>query len=160
MIDLLCAAKTEAEQALQPEKVLTGHPPSSLCKQRLRYYRKRYQEILAAGERANPLAPGQQRRGRVKQSIATNLLGRLRRHTEDVLRFLYDLRVPFDNNLAERAIRMPKLKQKVSGCFRTTEGADAFCITRSYLATMRKQGLDLFQALILTFQGQPPQPVS
>jgi len=54
---------------------------------------------------------------------------------------------------------MPKLKQKVSGCFRTTPGADAFCVTRSYLATMRKQGRDLFHSLILTFQGQPPQPV-
>ena len=89
---------------------------------------------------------------------AANLLGRLRRYTDDVLRFLHDPKVPFDNNQAERDIRMPKLKQKVSGCFRTTPGADAFCITRSYLATMRKQGRDLFDSLILTFQGQPPQP--
>ena len=99
------------------------------------------------------------RRGRVKQSTAANLLARLRRYADDVLRFLYDARVSFDNNQAERDTRMPKLKQKVSGCFRTTQGAHDFCVTRSYLATMRKQGRDLFHSLILTFQGQPPQPV-
>ncbi len=76
---------------------------------------------------------------------------------DEVLRFLHDPRVPFDNQ-AERDIRMPKLKQKVSGCLRTKQGADGFCVTRSYLATLRKQGRDLFHSLILTFQGQPPQP--
>ena len=159
MIDLLCAAKTEVEQARGANAVGVGQAPLALSAQRLRHYRKRYEAILAAGERLNPEAlriAG--RRGRVKQSTAANLLGRLRRYSDDVLRFLYDLRVPFDNNQAERDIRMPKLKQKVSGCFRTTQGADAFCITRSYLATMRKQGRYLFHSLILTFQGQPPQP--
>ena len=152
MIDLLCAAKTEADQARQV--------PSALSEKRLRHYRRRYEAILAAGERLNPEAKRKaRRRGRVKQSAAANLLGRLRRYTDEVLRFLHDPRVPFDNNQAERDIRMPKLKQKVSGCFRTTQGADAFCVTRSYLATMRKQGHDLFHSLILTFQGQPPQPV-
>ncbi len=128
--------------------------------ERLRYYRGQYGAILTAGWQLNPEAARTGGwRGRVKQSIATNLLGRLRRHADDVLRFLYDPNVPFDNNQAERDIRMPKLKQKVSGCFRTTQGANAFCIARSYLATMRKQGRDLFYSLILTFQGQPPQPV-
>ena len=55
---------------------------------------------------------------------------------------------------------MPKLKQKVSGCFRATQSAGAFCVLRSYLATMRKQRRDLFRSLILTFQRQPAQPVS
>jgi len=152
MIDLLCAAKTETDQARQG--------PSPLSEKRLRHYRGRYEAILAAGEQLNPEAPRKAgRRGRVKQSAAVNFLGRLRRYTDEVLRFLHDPRVPFDNNQAERDIRMPKLKQKVSGCFRTTQGADAFCVTRSYLATLRKQGRDLFHSLILTFQGQPPQPV-
>ncbi len=160
MIDLLCAAKTEADQAQRTKEVLVGQAPSALSEKRLRHYRRRYQAILATGERINPEAPRKAgRRGRVKQSAAVNLLGRLRRYTDEVLRFLHDPRVPFDNNQAERDIRMPKLKQKVSGCFRTPQGADAFCITRSYLATMRKQGRDLFHSLILTFQGQPPQPV-
>lgn len=159
MIDLLCAAKAEVDQARGPREVVTRQAAPTLSEKRLRHYRRRYQAIIAEGERLNPESLRKAgRRGRVKQSTATNLLGRLRRHIDDVLRFLYDQRVPFDNKQAERDIRMPKLKQKVSGCFRTTHGADAFCITRSYLATMRKQGHDLFHSLILTFQGQPPQP--
>lgn len=65
---------------------------------------------------------------------------------------------PFSNNLAEQAVRMPKVKQKISGGFRTKNGTDTFCTIRSYLATMHKQGANLFHALILTFQDQPPQP--
>ncbi|MBK1725343.1 IS66 family transposase, partial [Thiocystis violacea] len=89
---------------------------------------------------------------------AYNLIERLRTHRDEVLRFVTDLRVPFDNNLAERDLRMPKLKQKVSGGFRSTEGAEAFATVRSYLSTMRKQSVDIYQALVLTFQGQPPMP--
>jgi len=68
------------------------------------------------------------------------------------------LRVPSDNNLAERTIRMPKLKQKVSGCVRSTGGAQAFATVRSYLATLHKQSVDTYQALVMTFQGHPPMP--
>ena len=99
------------------------------------------------------------RRGRIKQSPAVNLLLRLRQHADEVLRFLADLRVPFDNNQAERDIRMPKLKQKTSGCFRTVTGAESFCIIRAYLATLRKQGRNIFHALTLAFQGQPLDPL-
>jgi transposase len=74
------------------------------------------------------------------------------------LRFITDLRVPFDNNHAERDIRMPKLKQKVSGAFRTDAGIERFATIRSYLSTLHKQGADLFRALVLTFQGSPPMP--
>ena len=106
----------------------------------------------------NPCSDREQR-GRIKQSPAVNLLRRLREYADDVLRFLTDPRVPFDNNLAERDIRMPKLKQKTSGCFRTVTGAESFCTIRSYLATLRKQGRNVFHALTLAFQGNPPNPL-
>jgi hypothetical protein len=107
---------------------------------------------------ANPPAPPSGKRGPTRQSVAFNLLRRLREHADDVLRFTRDPRVPFSNNRAEQAIRMPKVKQKVSGCFRTPAGAVAFCTARSYLATLQKQGFDLLQSLVLAFQGNVPQP--
>ncbi|WP_295578355.1 IS66 family transposase [uncultured Lamprocystis sp.] len=119
----------------------------------------RYDALLAQGARAHPRRtgpPGSRRR--VKQTPACNLVGRLRDHRHAVLLFIVDLRVPFDNNLAERAMRMPKLKQKVSGCFRSAEGAAAFATIRSYLSTLNKQSVDTYQALVMTFQGNPPMP--
>src|SRR5918996_6520200 len=104
----------------------------------------------------SPLPSG--KRGRTRQSKAVNLLHRLRTYADDVLRFMTDLGVPFTNNLAEQAVRMPKVKQKVSGCFRPKEGAEAFGIIRSYLDTLRKQGANLFHVLSQTFQGNVPQP--
>ncbi len=123
-------------------------------------FRTRYIAILAQAERRHPRRdppPGSRRR--VKQTPAYNLIARRRDHRDDVLRFISDLRVPFDNNLAERAIRMPKLKQKVSGCFRAMVGAQAFATVRSYLATLHKQSADTYQALVMTFQGHPPMPL-
>lgn len=119
----------------------------------------RYDNILTEAEARNarrPRRPGT--RGRVKQSPAYNLIVRLREHRDEVLRFITDLRVPFDNNLAERDIRLPKLKQKVSGCFRSEAGVEAFAIIRSYLSTLRKQSADIYESLVLTFQGSPPMP--
>lgn len=119
----------------------------------------RYDALLAEGARCHPRRTGPPgRRGRVKQTPAYNLIGRLRDHRQEVLRFVTDLRVPFGNNQAERDIRMPKLKQKVSGCFRSEEGAHAFATIRSYLSTLRKQSVDPYQALVMTFRGNPPMP--
>gem|GEM_PF-2104522 len=78
--------------------------------------------------------------------------------TRSFLCFLTDLRVPFDNNQAERDLRMPKFKQKISGCLCSETGRDAFAIIRSYLSTRRKQSDDSFNSLVLTVQGQPPMP--
>jgi transposase len=119
----------------------------------------RYEALLAEGARCHPRRTGPPgSRKRVKQSPAYNLIGRLRDHRTAVLRFLTDLSVPFDNNQAERDIRMPKLKQKVSGGFRSEEGAQAFATVRSYLSTLRKQSIDTYRALVMTFQGNPPMP--
>jgi len=82
----------------------------------------------------------------------------LREHRDEVLRFITDLRVHFDNNQAERNLCMPKLKQKVSGCFHSETRVDAFAVIRSYLSTLRKQSANLFQSLVPTFQRSPPMP--
>src|ERR687895_1303747 len=137
------------------EVTAVGDP---LAADRLVHFRSRYLEILAAGEAANPRAPPSGKRGRTRQSKAVNLLHRLRTYTDDVLRCMTDPGVPFTNNLAEQAVRMPTVKQTVSGCFRTLRGAQSFCIVRSYLDTLRKQGANPFHALTQTFQGNVPQP--
>jgi transposase len=129
-----------------------------LAADRIAHFRSLYWEIIVEGEAANPRAPPSGKRGRTRQSKAVNLLHRLRTYADDVLRFMTDPGVPFTNNLAEQAVRMPKVKQKVSGCFRTLTGAQPFCTLRSYLDTLRKQGANLFHALTLTFQGNVPQP--
>jgi transposase len=114
----------------------------------------RYRDLLAAGLAANPppaarRRPGQ--RGRSKQSPARNLLERLLLGQEQVLAFLDDLAIPFDNNQAERDLRGLKIQQKVSGCFRSDVGADAFACLRGYVATLRKQGQALLAALQRVF---------
>jgi transposase len=114
---------------------------------------------VADGYQANPLPEGiPKKKGRPKQSAARNLLDRLDKHQPEVLAFLYDFSVPFDNNLAERDIRMIKVKLKVSGGFRSEEGALAFCRMRSYLSTLRKQGRPILSALESLFQGNPVYP--
>jgi transposase len=119
----------------------------------------RYQALLATGHAANP--PPQRRprqRGRVKQTPTQNLLERLWLGQDQVLAFLDDLTIPFDNNQAERDLRMLKVQQKVSGCFRSDHGADTFACLRGYLSTLRKQGVALLAALETVAAGQPLYP--
>ena len=102
-------------------------------------YRERYRQIIAAGFAGNPEPARTGRRGRPRQGKARSLLLRLDRYQDDVLRFAHDLDVPFDNNQAERDIRMIKLQQKISGCWRTITGAERFLAIRAYLNTAGKQ---------------------
>ena len=151
-------AKRLIDCLTEANRQVLSSPGQGLPQQDSEGIRRQYETILSEGEAANPPAPPSGKRGRTRQSFPVNLLRRLRDHADDVLRFTRDPRVPFSNNLAEQAIRMPKVKQKVSGCFRTPEGAAAFCTIRAHLATLHKQGFDRLQSLVLSFQGNVPQP--
>jgi transposase len=125
-------------------------------------WKTQYQTLLQEGYQANPPDPppvaGTGKRGRRKQSAARNLLDRLSKHQEAVLRFLECFAVPFDNSQAERDIRMVKVQQKISGGFRSLPGAEAFFRIRSYLSTLRKQGAPVLTALELALAGHPLSP--
>jgi transposase len=112
-------------------------------------FQQRYHKILAMGMAAHPtpLDNVNRKRGRKKKSKAANLLDRLRRHEQATLAFMYDFSVPFNNNLGDRDIRMMKVQQKISGTFRSFEGAVSFCRIRSYISTVKKQGMNVFSAL-------------
>ena len=120
-----------------------------LPKKRVDYYKMRFRRITAEGLKQYPenkKANG--KRGRLKQSPQFNFLKRMKEKMNDVIRYISDPLVPFDNNQGERDIRMSKIQQKVSGCFRSMQGARDFCTIRSYLASIRKNGQSVFRALL------------
>jgi transposase len=155
MIKHLCHIKKAVDRAK-----VAGR--EQLAPQTLNRNRTRYEVIVACGNRANPLqkernVPGS--RGRIKQTPARNLLARLEKYADETLAFMYDFEVPFDNNLSERDLRMSKVKQKVSGCFRSTFGAQAFCRIRGYISTVRKHGLNVFDQIAKCFDPSVSQSV-
>ena len=120
----------------------------AISKVTLKKYRKLFDQLVEEGMKLNPFKlPDKKTRGRYKKSPPRNLLERLQNYTDDILRFFYDFKVPFDNNFSERDIRMMKVKQKISGCFRSLKGAKFFARTRSYIMTARKQNVNVFDAL-------------
>lgn len=156
MIDLLCQAKREVDLSVASGNMALGQL-------RQRYYRRRSRALIADARKLNPTqaraSTRVELRGRIRQSFTYNLVRRLQMQTTEVWRFIADHRVPFDNNQAERDIRMPKLKQKISGCFRAVSGMEAFCTIRSYLASLRKQNRSLINALALGFAGFVVSPL-
>ena len=111
-----------------------------------------------AGRRANPLTPEQRARKRLKQTKAQNLLERLMGYEDGILAFLWEPDLPFTNNEAERAFRMMKVRIKISGCFRTLDGARRHARIRSYISTLRKHNLPVLEYLRRALDGQPFLP--
>jgi len=152
MAELLCEIKAAVDA--------TPSPAMRLLPAELERLGKSYDEVGRSGFAANPapappVAGAEKPRGRSKQPPPVNLLIRLRDFKGQVLAFMHDFRVPFDNNQGERDIRMVKVKQKVSGGFRTFEGAQRFGRIRGYLSTARKQAKNVFEAIRDAFDGTP-----
>ena len=123
---------------------------------------KKYRDLIAEGWKCNPLSDPplkKKKRGRPKKTKAQNLLVRLGEYESSVLAFLHDINVPFSNNLAEQDIRMIKVRLKISGCFRTIQGAKYFARIRSHLFTARKQNLNILDSITEAISGHPFIPV-
>ena len=152
-------AKQMFDLLLTMNEVVRTHP-APLTEDQKTPWLEQYREILTLGWQANPLPapPRKKKRGRPKKTTAQNLLTRLGDHESSVLAFFHDRNVPFTNNLAEQDIRMIKLRLKISGCFRTLQGAQQFVRIRSYLSTARKQGGNILQAISQAMLGHPFMP--
>ena len=148
MKDLLIFAKNEVERHLDQQAL----PLEALYR-----IEEMYTQIIAEGFEYHSLLPplAKGKRGKQKQRDGKNLLDRLKEKRSCVLRFIHDFSVPFTNNLGEQDIRMVKLKQKISGCFRTITGDQIFCRIRSYISTARKQGWNIWNALADAIRGNP-----
>ena len=134
----------------------------ALSKKEYNEWRRKFDQLLERGSELNPEPPDpppgtKKKRGRRKRTKARNLINRLLEHSEGYLGFLTDMRVPFSNNDAERPLRMMKVQQKVSGCFRTVEGSKEFARVRGYLETLRKNGRNLFLGLQDAIEGNVPK---
>ena len=144
LIEINQEVKDSQKQCLSPEKVES--------------YQQKYRDTLSEGEKeCPPVISKKKKRGRTKQSKSRNLLVRLGSFEQDTLRFMQEPIVPFSNNLAENDLRMTKVQQKISGCFRSLKGAKVFCRGRSYLLTCQKNGVKPKEALAMLFEGKLPE---
>ena len=142
LLEINKAVQETKEQKLEPDQIIS--------------YQQRYRSILENGSKECPLAQNNAKPGPTKQSKARNLLDPLVNYQEDVLRFMKESIVPFTNNMAENDLRMTKVQQKISGCFRSLNGAKVLCRIRSYLLTCKRHGIEPTQALNMLFDGNLP----
>jgi transposase len=153
---LLIEIKKAVDVAKQEDTVV-------LAPERLVDFEERYRKILDEGEeetKASGVPETQGKRGRKKQPRAKNLLDRCRTYQQEILRFMKDFTIPFTNNQAERDLRMMKVKQKISGTFRSEEGAMNFCRVRGFISTVKKHGRPVLPDLRGVFEGTPFMPTA
>lgn len=149
MKTLLLQMKEAVDMAKQEGK-------TNLALAQITSFENDYDQLIIKGKADHPARENQSlKRGKVKQSKTYNMLKRFDEHRKSILGFIWSFKIPFDNNQAERDIRMMKLKQKISGCFRSMTGAKIFARIRSYISTCRKQGLNILDALSLALQKNP-----
>ena len=144
-----CAKKMQDLLIVMRDRVEKGG--GSVSKSRAIMFRKAYRKLLKRAELECPHNPLQR-----AQAKSRNLLVRLRDFETETLRFLEEANIPFTNNQGENDIRMTKVQQKISGCFRSMDGAKVFCRIRSYLSTCRKNGIGPSEALKQLFDGKSP----
>ena len=153
-------AKSMQDLLLEINEAVNKTDKNCLDNARAEAYRIRFREMIKVGDIEMPLAPPEpdqrKKRGREKKSKERNLLERLRDFEHDVLRFMVETDVPFTNNRGENDIRMTKVQQKISGCFKSMDGAKIFCRVRSYLLTAQKHGVTPTDALKTLFDGKLP----
>lgn len=151
----------QMKQLLLDMNVAVDEAGGALSCDQAKLWRARYRALLEEAEIECPPPDESQRkerqRGRLKRSKSRNLLERLLNFELDVLRFLENKAIPFTNNQGERDLRMTKVQQKISGCFRSMDGAKIFCRVRSYISTCRKQRVSATDALTLLFEGKMPE---
>lgn len=147
-IETLLQIKKSVDTAKQEGKSL-------LSSKTVQNHEIKWDEILKKGYAENPdlPPPKKKKRGRVAKGKARNLIERFDHQRHEVLAFMYNFDIPFDNNLAENGIRMNKVKQKISGCFRSIEYSEDFCKIRSYICTARKNAIGAFNSIIQLFEG-------
>ena len=154
MIDLLLGIKVCVDE--------TRETSDSLTAKQIIDFERMYDDITKKGLIENPpildIDTKPKKRGRKKQTKPKNLLDRFVKYKGDVLRFMHNFEVPFDNNLAERDIRMTKVQQKISGTFRSVQGARNFCRIRGYISTMKKNKISVINAIEAAFNGKPFVP--
>ncbi|MCB2313688.1 transposase [Clostridium tagluense] len=131
---------------------------TSMAESDIKAYDERYKIIIAQGKKEDAekcLVKISKKTGNPVKSYALRLLRKLEEYDIETLSFMYDFNIPFDNNLAERDIRMVKLRQKISGCFRSDTGGSLFCRIRSYISTCNKNGQDIMESLKNAIKGDP-----
>jgi transposase len=140
----------------------TREHSNALSDEQITDFEERYHQVIEMGVQENPITRSSDpivKRGRKKQSKAKNLLDRCHHYQKEILLFMHDLSIPFSNNQAERDIRMVKLQQKISGTFRSDEGASCFCRIRGYISTLKKNEQPVLSCLVGAFDGNPFIPL-